>query len=104
MSEQPLVERLHAFFVQVFTTHDLFDKDKRQEMKLLSFELDDKVAQLEEENAKLKREIKGLREASRAVIHDLTIGDFTSKAGGDAAYLLSIMELRDALLTTEEQE
>ena len=56
------------------------------------------------EHAALKREIKGLREASRAVIHDLTIGDFTSKAGGDAAYLLSIMELRDALLTTEEQE
>ena len=54
MSEQPLVERLHAFFVQVFTTHDLFDKDKRQEMKLLSFELDDEVAQLEAENAALK--------------------------------------------------
>ena len=51
MSEQPLVERLHAFFVQVFTTHDLFDKDKRQEMKLLSFELDDEVAQLKKEIA-----------------------------------------------------
>lgn len=56
MSEQPLVERLHAFFVQVFTTYDLSDKDKRQEMKLLSFELDDEVAQLEDELAKHKGE------------------------------------------------
>ena len=44
---EPLVERLHSFFVRVFTTHDLFDEDKRREMQLESFALDDKVAQLE---------------------------------------------------------
>lgn len=57
MSEQPLVERLHAFFVQVFTTYDLSDKDKRQEMKLLSFELDDEVAQLEEDKERLLEQL-----------------------------------------------
>ena len=45
--DEPLVERLHAFFVRVFTTDDLFHKDKRQEMRIESLDLDDKVAQLE---------------------------------------------------------
>ena len=44
---EPLVERLHKFFVRVFTTNDLFDKDKRQEMRIESLALDDEVAQLE---------------------------------------------------------
>jgi len=57
MSE-PLVERLHAFFVRVFTTHDLFDKDLRQEMKIESFALDDKVEQLEIAYTALKQAAK----------------------------------------------
>ena len=44
---EPLVERLHKFFVRVFTTNDLFDKDKRQEMRIESLALDDEVAKLE---------------------------------------------------------
>ena len=44
---EPLVERLHKFFVRVFTTSDLFDKDKRQEMRIESLALGAKAFKLE---------------------------------------------------------
>ncbi len=44
---EPKAERLHRFFVRVFTTDDLFAEDLRQEMRLESLGLDDMVAQLE---------------------------------------------------------
>ena len=50
-----LVERLHQFFVRVFTTYDLFDEDKRREMHIESFALDDEVAQLEVENERQRK-------------------------------------------------
>ena len=58
---EPLVERLHQFFVRVFTTYDLFDKDKRQEMKLESFALDDEVSKLEAEIENLKKDQEPFR-------------------------------------------
>jgi hypothetical protein len=55
MENEALVERLHQFFVKVFTTYDLFDKDKRQEMRLESLALDDDVAKVEKELADYKK-------------------------------------------------
>ncbi len=60
---EPLVHRLHLFFVRVFTTEDLFDQGKRQEMRLETYALDDLVAQLETDNKRLQELIDDLSTA-----------------------------------------
>ena len=87
MSE-PLVERLHRFFVRVFTTHDLFDKDSRQEMRVESFALDDKVEQLETAHAALKQAAK---EWVDCAIYDEDAGVWTVTEKNDEYHKLFIL-------------
>ena len=90
MSEQTRIKPLEQAYYEEWGT-ERTDKDRPN----YKHWLEQRVTQLEAKNERL-------RERAKAVIHNLTVGEpFLSDAGGDAAYLLTVVELRDALKESE---